>query len=313
MTNNTQNLKSKKYYSNISITAYRAIKILMLLIEKPYSALELTDALKNDEITSRSTSDDTLRVTINSLKAVGCQITRPSLRNNYKYVLINHPFRINFTEKDFLLLNKIRKHFLSKNDWKTVLKLNDLYDKLANFTGNEKIKNIVNRKKPFSGIKPEIKELLLSGEIVDKEVTMTYCKRGKKQETERIITDKIFCEAERIYIWAWNFKYNTYSYFKAENILKIHYADNIKEKPAKILYKAVYRVFGYEVKTFNRTEEERVLLSDENSITVEYSVINEFKFFQRLLSMGENFELMEPDFARKRLYDKLQNIEKRYL
>lgn len=313
MTKDIHNLKEKRYCTNISITAYRAIKILLLLIDKPYSSAELTGFLKNDEITCRSTSDDTLRVTINSLKAVGCEISRPSPKNEYKYILTNHPFKTQFTEKQITILNKIRRSFLLKNDWKTVLNLNDLYDKLASFTGQENIKNLINHKKPFNNIKPEVQELLLSGEISNKEIVMTYSNRKKSQNVENIITGKVFCEAGRIYIWAWNCKYNTYSYFNAEKILKIHSMDKIKNTPQPSEYKVLYKVFGQEFKTFECTEEEKILKSDENSITVEYSVINEFKFFQRLLSMGEDFEIIEPDFAKQKLVEKITEIEKRYL
>lgn len=313
MTKDFHNLKEKRYCANISITAYRAIKILMLLIDRPYSSAELTEILKNDEITCRSTSDDTLRVTINSLKAVGCEISRPTPKNEYKYILTNHPFKTQFTEKHFTILNKIRKSFLLKNDWQTVLKLNDLYDKLADFTGQDNIKNLVNHKKPFSNIKPEVRELLLSGEISDKEIVMTYSNRKKSQNIENIITGKIFCESGRIYIWAWNYKYNTYSYFNAEKILNIHSIKRTKNSPQPSEYKVLYKVLGQEIKTFECREEERILKADKNSITVEYSVINEFKFFQRLLSMGEDFEIIEPDFARQKLFEKLTEIEKRYL
>lgn len=313
MTNEIHSYKDKRYCANISITAYRAIKILMLLIDSPYSATELSEALKSDEITCRSTSDDTLRVTINSLKAVGCEISRPTLKNGYKYILKNHPFKIKFTEKQINILNKIRKGFLLKNDWQMVLKLNDLYDKIANFSGQDSVKNLVNHKKPFGNIKPEIKELLINGEISNKEIVMTYIKRGKTQEAKNIITGKVFCESGQLYIWAWNSKYNKYSYFKVENILKIHSLKPTKQKLQTTEYKAIYKVFGQETKTFKCTEEEKIVKSDKNSITVEYSVISEFKFFQRLLSMGEYFEIIEPDFVKQRLYDKLTEIEKRYL
>ena len=40
---------------NISLTAYRAIKILKMLIEKPCSNSEIVKELKEDEITKKST------------------------------------------------------------------------------------------------------------------------------------------------------------------------------------------------------------------------------------------------------------------
>lgn len=312
MVNNQQNTETKRYYTNISITAYRAIKILKLLLEKPCSHAELQEAIKNDEIINRSTSDDTLRVTINSLKAVGCEILRPTLKNNHKYILKYHPFNIKFSEAQIKILNKIRKNFLCKNDWQTVLKLNDLYDKIVEFANDENVKNLINHKKPFSGIKPEVKEWLLSGDIKNKEIVVTYTKKAKKQEIINIITDKIFCEAERIYIWAWSCKYNHYVYFKADCISKIHSIHTVNKEQEKIKYKAIYKLTGSDLKTFKCNEEEKIINFDENSIIVEYSVMNEFKFFQKLLSFGENFEIIEPDFIKQKFFDKLAEIEKRY-
>ena len=117
--------------SKISITAYRAIKLLEMLLISPCSSEDIIKEFAKDPVTERSASKDALRITINSLKAVGCVIKRPSSKTNYCYVLETHPFKINFTKEHLQILIKIRNNILEQRDWKTVLKLNNFYDKIS--------------------------------------------------------------------------------------------------------------------------------------------------------------------------------------
>ena len=110
---------------NISLTAYRALLVLGLLMDRPMSREEIVNIFKCNNITSKSSSLDTVRVTINTLKAAGCTISRPTSKNNYKYVLLYHPFRIDISDEQIDCLNKIRNNLVQLSDWKLILDIND--------------------------------------------------------------------------------------------------------------------------------------------------------------------------------------------
>lgn len=306
------NLSEKQKINAINITAYRAIKILKMLLEKPCVHQELIENLKQDEITSRSVSDDTLRATLNSLKAVGCEISRPCPANDYKYILHYHPFGLKLSEKQINILLNIRNYFLADNEWKTVIDINDLYDKIAEMTMDEKIKDLFYHSKPFIKIRKEIIEYLKNGKLENKEVIIHYFSSKQNQNIINIRVDSVFCYSGRLYLWAWYYKRKKYAYFNAEKIISV---DSIK--PAlyegnETFYNAKYRIFGEDCSTFKADEEEKIIKKDDNSITIEYKVKSEFKFMQRLLSFGESFELLEPAHTKEILASKIKKMFERY-
>ncbi len=76
-----QEAKEKNW---ISLTAYRTLFVLKLLIEKPRTLDELVKELKSNKITEKSISKDTVRITINTLKTSGCVFKRTTKANNDK-------------------------------------------------------------------------------------------------------------------------------------------------------------------------------------------------------------------------------------
>lgn len=307
------NFKTKINYSNISITAYRAIKILKLLIEKPRSSAEIIGYLQKDEITNKSTSEDTLRITINSLKASGCDISRPSPANNYKYILNSHPFKKQLTKTQIKILLKIRQEFLNCNEWKKVIKINQLYDKISDMIKDEEISNLLSYKKPFSKIKPDVLKFFMEDKLEKKEVILTYNTSSQKSEIINIRTDYVYCQAGRLYIMAWYYKRNSFAYFNAEKISEIFSIKpivQISENPD--IKTIVYKITGDDVLTYKEAEDEKILVKEKNYIVVQATVKSEFKIFQRLLSFGSNFELISPDDMKQKLYEKLFKICARY-
>ncbi len=299
-------------FNSINLTAYRAIKIFKMLLEKPCSNHEIIENLQKDEITSKSISDDTLRATLNSLKSVGCDISRPSPNNNYKYVLNSHPFGLRITSKQVNIMISIRQDFLLKNDWQTVLAINDLYEKIAKNFQDKKLMDLIISTEPFLEIRPEVINFIRKKRIEGKDIIMNYATSRDKQNLIEVKADKIFCYCGKIYLCGWYYKRNKYAYFNAE---KIRYIEGIEGKVEKLctnFYKARYKIYGNDSKTFRADEEETVIKREENFIIVEYEVKSEFKFFQRLLNFGENFELIEPIYLRKVLLNKINNMLERY-
>ena len=298
--------------SKISLTAYRAIKLLEMLLNSPCSSEKIINSFSKDPITERSATKDSLRITINSLKAAGCKIKRPSAKTNYCYVLEEHPFRIKFSKKDLMLLNKIRNYILDQRDWKNVIKINRFYDKISEIIENGELKDILKYKKPFAKIRPEIISVLEKETIINKEIIINYASTSKRINKINIIPDKIFCESGKLYIWAWYFKRNSYSYFNVEKIISIPDIKKTDYNPPKGKYFAIYELYGDGIKDFICEPEEKILSKKENKLVISYNVVNEFKFFQRLLAFGKDFNLLEPDFAKKELSNKLSLILERY-
>lgn len=298
--------------SKISLTAYRAIKLLKMLLNSPCSSEEIIEEFAKDSITERSATKDSLRITINSLKAVGCLIKRPSSKTKYCYVLEEHPFKINFSKKDLKILNKIRDYVLEQKDWKTVIKLNNFYDKISEIIEDGELKDILKYKKPFAKIRPDVLSVIENEDIINKEIIINYASTSKKINSINIIPDKIFCDAGKLYLWAWYFKRNSYSYFNVEKILSIPDIKKTDYKITKEKYIAIYELKGESLKEFLCEPEEKILRKENDKIVVSYNVVNEFKFFQRLLAFGRDFTLLAPVSAKEELSKELSLILERY-
>ncbi len=103
LTNNTVNCNL------MSLTGYRTLVILTALIESPKSNDEINECLFNNQYIKEKFSSDTLRIYINSLRAIGCEITRANKSNNQKYKLTSHPFSYDIPKSQLKALSKVYK------------------------------------------------------------------------------------------------------------------------------------------------------------------------------------------------------------
>ncbi len=297
---------------NISYTAYRALFVLGLLLEKPRSRKELVDLLKMNEITSKYFSLDILRFTMNSLKASGCIITRPNVRNGFVYTLISHPFRIEIPDAQLECLNMLRNNLLQLGDWQLILKINDLYEKIVSKTNNDEKVSYIKISEPFADIDKKILEKLIKSNIKNREISLIYNSARHGMENLRIVADSLICENGRLYLWCYLFKYESFAYLRVDRI-KVIESISLYSKPVRAKsYKAQYTVSGDSVVVFREEQNERIIERDDKSILVEVEVINEFKLIQRLMLLGSDFNVVSPDFLKKDIISKLKSIRQGY-
>ena len=100
-------LAEKTDLNQISLTGTRAIVLLGLLIMKPRSMEEIRQAFISLKIMEKSHTCDIIRIDLNTLKHIGCKISRADSKTDKKYILIDHPFALKITEDEIKLLKKI--------------------------------------------------------------------------------------------------------------------------------------------------------------------------------------------------------------
>ena len=201
---------------------------------------------------------------------------------------------------------------LNQNDWRKVLELNRLYDRIATILSDEESADLLNQGRPFVKIRSKILKYLENDALIKKEVVLLYATSVKNQKYIDISVDSVFCENGKIYLWAYYPERQSFSYFNAEKICSIESVKTSKTVTDNSLYTAQYRLVGDDCYSFKPTEEERIVLKNNSSLIIEYKVKNEFKFFQRLLSFGADFELLSPDFAKESLSEKIDKMFARY-
>ena len=105
-------IAEKEELSQISLTGVRSLLLLWLLIKSPRTLDEIRDEFIKLNIMEPSHSNDILRIDLNTLRAMGCEITHATAKSGFKYILKKHPFSLNITSEEILLLKKVYKKAL---------------------------------------------------------------------------------------------------------------------------------------------------------------------------------------------------------
>ena len=97
----------------MSFTGFKSLLLFSSLLESPKTFEEIKERFREYEFLKENISIDTLRVYINSLERIGCEIVRDKKSEGGKYRLLKHPFEINLTEEQAKSIVKIYKNIVS--------------------------------------------------------------------------------------------------------------------------------------------------------------------------------------------------------
>ena len=311
---NYQELQQYKPLKNrVSLTGYRTLLILKSLIESGRTMEELVEIVRDDKISGKSFSKDTIRIAINTLKAAGCKISRPSKSNNFKYVLLEHPFCLNLTENEMNILIRLRERFTETMNWNDIFVVNELYKKIISLTCNKECIKRNEDSQPLGNAKRTLLEEITNPDLIGKMLNITYKSPIFGKEDINIILKDVKTENSKIYLWCFNLKYNKNSSLPISNIEKINTVSTVQYNyPKNAVYDVIYELRKTDFDDFKPKEYEEVITWNENTQIIKAHVDNEFLFIQRLLLFGANFKIITPDFFREKLIDKIKLIQKGY-
>ena len=296
----------------ISITGYRTLLVLMSLIEKGRTIEELVDILKENPITNKSVSKDTVRITLNTLKNAGCQISRPIKSKGFKYELLVNPFSLKLTDENLITLVRLRETLVNKVPWKDVITINNLYHKLVELTGNQSQINFIDETKSLGNVNPDIIASFLNENIICKKIQLEYLSPEYGKEDIYVVPYKIIYENKRLYILCYSFKYNANCFLEVSRIIKIKSVYSKEKYPKENSYKVIYRISGQAMENYEKTYYETVLKKTAAYMDIEANVSNEFTFIQRILLYGSDFTIISPYVFREKLIDKVKQIRRNY-
>lgn len=306
-----ENLDNKKNIW-ISTTGYRTLFVLRLLLQKGRTLDELISLLQADEIVKKSISKDTVRIVINTLRKVGCDIPRPSKASNYKYEIISHPFSLNLSLKEINSFIKLREILCENFNWKKILLINDLYEKLFLLTNNSEQIDLINGSKLLININKELLVQLSKSELINRKIQIEYNSVKCGLEVLDVVPKKIIYQNGKLYLECYNFKYSQNSILNIEKINKIINIDMQEEYDDVGVYEVIYKLQNESLKNFELKDNEEIIEKTKNSITVKAKVMNEFLFVQRILLFACDVEVISPDFFKEKLVDKLKLLKRRY-
>jgi predicted DNA-binding transcriptional regulator YafY len=294
----------------MSLTGYRTLVILNALIESPLSNEEINECLLNDQYIQEKFSNDTLRLYINSLREIGCEIIGANKSNNKKYELVSHPFTYEISKSQLKAISKLYKSIYDKIDIKEVIIIENFFEKISNLAQNEDAKEALRSISVLKGIKGDILNDLLLHCKNKNQIVFKYNSPRSGEKQIEIIADKISFKSGKLYLWGNNLTYKQYSYFAVERVLEICNIKLLKNEAEFSSIKVTYEL--YNNNDYVPLSSEKIIEKSENKLTIEADSENEFSLMQRLLYFADDCKILQPQEFKDKLLAKLKSMEESY-
>ncbi len=314
--------KSLSSDNNISKTGYRALFLLMKLIESPKSRSELLECFSKDPLIAKDLSKDTVTNTINALKKAGCIISRPTKKTENNYVLKSHPFCSKFSAEEIDALQAFRKSMITLSDWRMLIDLNNLFGKCCEFAPDQESIEILLHNPQFGKVRPRVLSALAILTHSPHILNIVYNSPKNGPENLDIIPHFLGFQNEKLYIWCYNFKYNDTAFLRVDRVLEINsFEDNKeivteKDKFVEKQFKAFYELKGGSALTYMEGVGEKIIKNVKNEeypLKIEVTVKNKFNLIQKLLSYGTDCRIIGPDSLKADFLEALRNVKAGYI
>lgn len=302
---------------NLSLTGYRVLAILKMLQEGPHSEQEINEKLKDNLTVSRSISKDSIWLYINTLRTLGCNISRPSKKNDFKYVLKEHPYKLNLSNHEVESFLEVKKYISSLSDWEISCNFDKILSKISECIDNEDRKNLIKEFRSASRDIDYTKKLDLIKEIeahCAKNDCISFDYSSPVNNIKRIsmICEKLKYENGALYLWGYNVDLEESQYLRVDrinNLEKYNMEDIQNVKPP---LKVIFKLYGVNSVSYDTGEHEKIIHKDEKTLIIQTDMKNKFKLIQKILHYGKNCEILEPPELRKELINKLEAMKKIY-
>ena len=286
---------SKEELCQISLTGVRSLLLLMLLIKEPQSLEDIRKVFIQYNIMDSSNSNDIIRIDINTLRKMGCTISRADHRTNNKFVLINHPFKIDITQEEVDLVKRAFNRIKENADIDVLLLYNDLFKKIAPHIANDDVKESLLGISPLKKYSLDIIDELKSACENKNLVKLIYKAPTVSKESEKeIYADKIALQSDKLYLYGVDKNSNQPIYLNLKRILKIISKEKSNEKHTvkPITVKFLLNEFGFS----GLNDDEKIISGDtENGYVICGEYHNKFIAIQRILSFGSKCTILEPN------------------
>lgn len=298
-------------YNLISFTGFKALIIFSLLLESPKSYDEIIDYFANHDYIKETISIDTIRVYLNSLKRIGCVITKTKRCEGSKYVLVSHPFELTIAPEQIKSISKIYKTISRTIDIDELILLKKFFRKIASYIKNPEFTETFSKISILTGLDIEMLENLLQCCNKKQQIVLNYNSPRSGHKEIEIVCDKLGFENNKLYIYGNCLDYSDYGYFLVSRIIDIKEIKNNSKNfdTEEIVVKYELLANQQEIQL---NDDEKLLEVNNNKVLIELKSSNKFRLKQRILSLGSTCKVIEPEEFKQEIIETLKRMRQEY-
>lgn len=294
-----------------SLTGMRALVLLKLLMEEPRSFKEIKKHYIDYKLMDATGSDDVVRIDINTLREMNCDISRADAKTNYKYHLLNHPFALDIKQDEINVLKKVYKKIKEESNIMTLLKYDELFKKLAEHVANDSIREELYGLSALKNYDSIDIYSLVSDCKEHKVLKLLYKNPESKKESEKeICAQQLVFKNDKIYLYGYDRSMDQSIILNIKRIKAILGkslgGDGIQTKASQV--KFILKDYAAD----NLEENETIFETLQDGFVVVGDYHNEFIATQRILSFGAHCTVIEPEEFKQKIIQKLKNIRNNY-
>lgn len=295
----------------ISLTGARAIFLLGLLLKAPRSLEEIREQFLKAEIIDADSSSDILRIDINTLRSMGCEISRAGKSTGGKFVLKKHPFSMNMAIEEMSVLRRAFNVLRSELSIQELLQYDALFKKIAKHISDDGIREELYGLTVLKKYNSELIEELLNASESKSTLELLYKNPvSKKDEIRNIVAEQVVLKNDKIYLYGFNIDKKAAVTLNIKRIKEI-----LSRSDSSNSFDIEQVVVKFKLKDFGVTgleECEKVLESVSDGYVVQGTYFNEFIAMQRILSFGSACTVLEPDNFKEKVIKILKEIRSIY-
>ena len=302
----------KEDLCQISLTGIRSLALFGLLIKAPVSLEEIRNSFIEYNIMDSSNSDDILRIDINTLRKMGCVISRADHRTNNKYVLTEHPFKLDITNEEVSVVKRAFNKIKENADINLLLLYDNLFKKIAPYISSNEVKECLLGISPLKKYSLEIIDELKRACDKKNVVKLIYKAPAADKESEKeIFADYIKLQNDKLYLYGLDKGSNQPVYLNIKRILKILSTDNSENKQTAepVIVRFRLKEFG----VMGLTDNEEIESGDKSAgFIIRGQYHNKFFATQRILSFGSKCTILEPEDFKENVIEILKKMREVY-
>jgi len=301
----------KSELNQISLTGIRSLVLLGLLTKAPRSLEEIREAFISYNIMDDSNSDDILRIDLNTLRAMGCEISRSCQRTNHKYELTKHPFMLKISSDEIDVLRRTFKKIKNKTDIEILVEYDELFNKIAQFVSDDDTKEALVGLCSLKSYNIEQINELYKDCKSNKILNLIYKSPTSANKEEMVITaEKLELKNDKVYLFGFDLNKKQSVMLNIKRIISILSKKDGDDSNKTIPIKVSFLLKDFTI--IGLDNDENIIEKNENGYLIEGNYFNEFIATQRILSFGSSCTVISPIDFKNKIIENLKKIKDIY-